>query len=508
MVNYNRAIHAFEKELPSRVITRTEDLKKAMENTLGVERKIHAILYPKTTKEVQKIVKIANLYRTPLYPVSQGQNLGYGSKAPIFDNQILVDLSLMNKIRELNEVEGYVIVEPGVTQKQLYEFLKEVNASFIADVTGAPSNASIIGNSLEGGFGHTPKGNRRKILADLEVILGNGTLLKTGIFPNIGPDLSQLFVQSNFGIITAMRISLLPKLEYFESFLISTEYEKFEELIDGIRKLRQQGTLTSLVHIGNAFRYLMTTGKVPSGFENKLLSAEESKKILSNILGINFGDWVAIGALYGSRKEVGARKKEVKRNLGSKGQLYFFNDQKLAQLERGSFFMKMWGKNTAHFVTGYKILHNLMQGIPTDDPLQNALWRIEKREELGLLWLSPTTTASGVKVKTIVQIAEPLFQKYQFEMPLTITLVEPERVVGVLNITFNKNNEEQKNRAHQLYHELSQNLKQQGIFPYRESIMGMQKIVYGDPGKKEVLRMLKKTLDPHNIISPGRYGIS
>lgn len=508
MVNYKAVIHSFEKELPLRVITKTEDLKKAVENTLGVERKIHAILYPKTTEEVQKIVKIANLYRTPLYPISRGQNLGYGSKAPIFDNQILVDLSLMNKIRELNEVEGYVIVEPGVTQKQLYEFLKEANTSFIADVTGAPSNASIIGNSIEGGFGHTPKGNRRKILTDLEVILGNGTLLKTGIFPNTGPDLSQLFVQSNFGIITAMRISLLPKPEYFESFFISTDHEKFGELIDSIRKLRQQGTLTSLVHIGNAFRYLMTTGKIPLGFENKLLSAEESKKILSDILGINFGDWVAIGALYGSKKEVGARKKEVRKNLGSKGQLYFFNDKKLTQLERGSFFMKMLGKNNAHFVKGYQMLHNLMQGIPTDDPLQNALWRIEKREELGLLWLSPTTTASGAKVKTIVQIAEPLFQKYQFEMPLTITLVEPERVVGVLNITFNKNNKEQKNRAHQLYHELSATLKTEGISTYRESIIGMSNIVYAEPGKKEVFKMLKKIFDPHNIISPGRYGIS
>lgn len=58
-------------------------------------------LAPKNVEEVQAIVKIANEYKIPLFPISTGKNLGYGSCAPQQRGQVVVDLKRMNKSSRL-----------------------------------------------------------------------------------------------------------------------------------------------------------------------------------------------------------------------------------------------------------------------------------------------------------------------------------------------------------------------------------------------------------------------
>lgn len=220
-------------------------LERETENTIGLSQNIKGIIYPANTRQVQEIVKIANRYNLPLYPISRGKNIGYGEKSPILEGQVIVDLGRMNKIRELDLNLGYVTVEPGVTQKQLYDYLVAREAPFWMDVTGAGIDSSIVGNSLEGGFGHSPKGNRRETVFDFEAVLGNGQIIRTGTFPGLGPDLRGLFFQSNFGIVTALQMELMPIPERFESFVVSVETDDgLEVLLDRLRTLRQTGTLT------------------------------------------------------------------------------------------------------------------------------------------------------------------------------------------------------------------------------------------------------------------------
>src|SRR5439155_6009065 len=96
-----------------------------------------AVLYPVSTEEVQQIVRIAAKYETPLYPISRGNNWGYGDACAVSDNQVIVDLRRMNKIIEVNAELAYAVVEPGVTQQQLYEHLRDNNIPLLLDVTGA-----------------------------------------------------------------------------------------------------------------------------------------------------------------------------------------------------------------------------------------------------------------------------------------------------------------------------------------------------------------------------------
>ena len=66
----------------------------------------------------------------------------------------------MNRIIEVDETLAYVVVEPGVTQGQLATHLRETGAKLWLDCTGAGPDASLVGNVVERGFGHTDRSGR------------------------------------------------------------------------------------------------------------------------------------------------------------------------------------------------------------------------------------------------------------------------------------------------------------------------------------------------------------
>src|SRR5437588_8450591 len=70
--------------------------------TMPIERRIPAVIRPVSVDQVQQIVRIAAAYRVPLYPVSTGNNWGYGSAQPPRDDTVVVDLGRMNRILEVN----------------------------------------------------------------------------------------------------------------------------------------------------------------------------------------------------------------------------------------------------------------------------------------------------------------------------------------------------------------------------------------------------------------------
>ncbi|MFC1492951.1 FAD-binding protein [candidate division KSB1 bacterium] len=488
-----------------------ETLSNETENTLGLKKNVLGIVYPGNTDEVQKIVRIANDYLIPLYPVSRGKNIGYGDKLPVSEGQLIIDLKRINRIREYNKTLGYVIVEPGVTQKQLYEHLKANNSNYWMDVTGAGLESSIIGNSLEGGFGHTPKGNRRETISNFEVVLGNSTLLRTGEFPGLGPDISGAFVQSNFGIITSAKLQLMPAPKRFESCIMTAQNnEDIELLIDKLRLLRQRNLITNLIHVANATRSLMTISDFPEGYGDELIDCDKAREILSYKF-LKVGYWNAIGGIYGTNNEVRILRKEIRKVMPDNIKIRFFSDSKINLLKsitkHWPFSDKKTKDNIRKNFNSFESVHGLMKGIPSDIPLDNIKWRVETKEQMGLIWFSPTVQAIGKEVRNVVLIAENLFKEYKFEMPVTITLVSQERVVIVFSISFDKMQNEQKQRALQLYAALQKNLSDIGIFPYRSGILSMDNISYLDEGKNETFIQLKKVFDPNNIIAPGRYGI-
>src|SRR5207248_7487501 len=117
-------------------------------NTEYRPRQILGVVSPASRDELVQTLEIANRHRTAVYPFSTGKNWGLGSKLPVVDGCILLDLGKMNRIIEVNEQLSYAVVEPGVTQKQLHDHLEARQIPLMLNVTGSGAHTSIMGNTL------------------------------------------------------------------------------------------------------------------------------------------------------------------------------------------------------------------------------------------------------------------------------------------------------------------------------------------------------------------------
>ncbi len=172
-----------------------------------------AAVAPDNVEDVQKIVKVANTYKIPIYAISTGKNLGYGGSAPAYSGSVVLDLKRMNRILEVNEKSAYALVEPGVSYFDLYRYIQEKGLKLWVDVPD-PGWGSPVGNSLDRGGGYLYKEYRNHFDSHcgMEIVLANGELLRTGMgaMPGaktwqqyksgFGPWIDGIFSQSNFGV--------------------------------------------------------------------------------------------------------------------------------------------------------------------------------------------------------------------------------------------------------------------------------------------------------------------
>src|SRR5271170_7083458 len=189
-----------------------------------------AAVAPDGVEQVQAVVKIANRYKIPIYPVSTGKNLGYGGSAPVLSGSVVLDLKRMNRILEVNEKSAYALVEPGVSYFDLYRYIQEKELKLWIDVPD-PGWGSPVGNSLDRGGGYLMAQYRNHFDSHcgMEVVLANGEILRTGMgaMPGaktwqeyksgFGPWVDGIFSQSNFGVVTKMGFWLMPEPDAFLS---------------------------------------------------------------------------------------------------------------------------------------------------------------------------------------------------------------------------------------------------------------------------------------------------
>src|SRR5579871_3444212 len=152
----------------------------------------YAALAPASTEQVQEIVKVANELRVPLWTVSRGKNFAYGGAAPVLSGSVVLDLSRMNRVLEVNEKFGYALVEPGVSYFDLYKYIQERGLKLWIDVPD-PGWGSVVGNALDHGVGYTPYGDHFGMQCGMEVVLANGEIVRTGMGAMPGNNTWQLF---------------------------------------------------------------------------------------------------------------------------------------------------------------------------------------------------------------------------------------------------------------------------------------------------------------------------
>jgi hypothetical protein len=112
-----------------------------------------AVVSPGSTEEVSAIVKWANKFKIPIYPISLGRNWGYGGAAPRVRGSVVLDLGRrMNKILHIDKAGATCLVEPGVTYFAMYERLQIDAPELAMDCTDV-GGGSMLGNACDRGLG-------------------------------------------------------------------------------------------------------------------------------------------------------------------------------------------------------------------------------------------------------------------------------------------------------------------------------------------------------------------
>ena len=501
-------------------------LRAAGTATFSTRAQVQAILRPADREQVQACVRIANHTRVPIYPFSSGKNWGYGSRVPVQDG-VLLDLGRLNRILEFDEELAFVTIEPGVTQGQLFDFLRERQSRLWMDATGASPDCSIIGNTLERGFGHTPMGDHCGNACAFEVVLPTGECLQTGFSRftgaragalgrwGVGPSLDGLFSQSNLGIVTRMSVWLMPRPESFQAFFfLSNDERGLGPIIDALRPLRLNGTLRSIMHIGNDYKVLTGTGQFPWNDAQRLTVLDRAAMATLR-KKLSIGAWNGSGGLYGTRAQVREARRQLRRALSGKvDRLQFVGDRLLDMM--GTFakpFHLLSGWDVSRTLKVIAPVYGLLKGIPTDSPLASTYWRKKTdvpiqmdpdRDRCGLLWCSPVLPNTGAHAMEVTQLATDVLLAHRFEPQMSLSLSSERSAICVITISYDRDEAGEDERALECYRALSEQLLARGYPPYRLNVASMS-AVSAQGGYADVLRSLKAVLDPNGVLAPGRY---
>jgi len=489
---------------------------------------VPAILYPENKQQVIDCIKIANKHKVAIYPVSTGNNWGYGSSLPVMDNCVILNLSRMTKIIDFNPDTGVIVLEPGVTQRQLGEFLDNNHYPFLIPVTGAGPDCSIVGNAIERGYGITPYADHFFSMMSIEAVLADGSIYQPclkkfgGSIDDIhkwgmGPYMDGLFTQSNLGVVHQMTICLATTPEAMKGFFFSINSDDdMEHIVTKIKKvLSDLGGITGSINLMNKLRVLSMTDPYP---KDKLVdSLIPEHEINAMAAKRQVMTWTGAGALYGNKAVVKAAKREIRKILRPYAKrLLFFSADEMAS------YRSLVGKIPflANSVVGETLdtltkTLQLLAGRPSEIALPLAYWRSGVMptdgspmkpdiDGCGLIWYSPLIPMKPEKVREFTEMTRSICIKHKIEPLITLTSLSDRCFDSTIPILFDKQNEDEVRRAHACYEELFETGKAKGFVPYRLGVQSMYLLEKYD-AVPELTQKIKDIVDPNGIIAPGRY---
>ncbi len=499
-------------------------------STIGAKRTIPAVLRPENQEQVSAILQVAQRWKVAVYPVSTGNNWGYGSANPVEDDCVILDLSRLNRISDFDPEMGVVTVEPGVTQGALREFLDHQEGDYLVPVTGAGPTCSILGNALERGYGITPITDHFAAVTKIEAILPDGTLYRTPLSElggeevdrlfkwGLGPYLDGLFSQGNFGVVVNMTIALAPAPETVTAFFFSTKDDaKLEALVPTVRAvLRALGGSVVAINLLNNQRMLSMMAPFP---ENKavdgVLPAHEVEKLAKRH---SIPAWSGVGAIYASKEVARAARRTLRRLLGPvTDRLVFINRRKVNAAQKVARVLP------ARLATRVKGLADtlsgaleIMHGSPNEVALALAYWRSgdlprpdqpknPARDGCGLIWFAPLVPIRGRDARRYIDMIERICPQYGVNPLITLTTLNERCFDSTVPLLFDRRDEDAAARAKDCYRALCEAGQREGFLPYRLNIDAMSILTTSGSAFSRLSSQLKAAVDPHFILAPGRY---
>ncbi len=447
-----------------------------------------------SVEQIQKVLEVCNKHKIPIWPISTGRNFGYGSAAPATAGQLVLDMRKMNKIIDVDPELGTALVEPGVTYLQLSEYLKANNLPYWTSFPSSGVIAGPMGNILDRGAGYNRYGEHAANFCGMEVVLADGTMLRTGMGGiegttawqayrwGLGPWVDGLFLQSNFGIVTKIGVWLMKRPPADLFFMVAyPDLETASLGIETMRDLRLDNVLETGV-VGHTTYMLATIIRRSDIYQGK--GAIPKDVLAKYLVDHNMPPFATLSTLYGTEEQIAVNFKIVKQAFEKIGGTVISSGDALK-------------------APGVEYWHQNMTGKPNS----HEFGIFNFRGGGGTMWFSPVVPARGREAIKVFTLIDSIFRKHGFDIAGGF-IVYGRHLDLVVDLLFDRTNLEETKRAYDCFEECLETCTREGYGVYRANTAFMEPAInaYG-PAQKALNKRLKKALDPNGIIAPGKSGI-
>jgi D-lactate dehydrogenase (cytochrome) len=211
-----------------------------------------AVVFPESNEEVSKILKLCNENKIPVIPFGTGTSL----EGNVVGNEkgITISLEKMNKILSVNAGDFDCRVQACVTKEQLNEYLREDGVFFPID-PGANAALGGMASTSASGTMAVKYGTMKTVISGLTVVLPNGDIINTGgrtKKTSAGYNLTNLFIGSEgtLGIITEVHLRLSPIPESIMSAVC--HFPSLEDAVMTAQQVIQYGVPIARIEMLNA----------------------------------------------------------------------------------------------------------------------------------------------------------------------------------------------------------------------------------------------------------------
>jgi 4-cresol dehydrogenase (hydroxylating) flavoprotein subunit len=443
-------------------------------------RAVLGVIRPRTAEETRRVVELFAGGETSarLHTFSTGGNWGLGSREPARDGAVVLDLSGLDRIRDIDVARGWAVLEPGVTQGRLARLLE--GSERMLNVTASSAHTSVVGNALDRGVGL--RHQRVEDLTGLEVVLPSGESIRVGWWPEpdrptpvythgLGPSLVQLFVQSDLGVVTAATVRLLPRPEALRVVRLNFTADKVEAATAEVRRWVGQGLARGVVKIYN--ESAARAYGSPPGQYLVHVCVDGTRQAVDALSGVVTAE--ALGsALFSAVSDTDASDPAAG------------NHEVAVRVERAY----------AGDADPADVLFEAKTGRPAA--------RLD--EEGGFLFFLPLVPFTGAALARAAELLEQVRAETGMRCGATFNALNADVVDCVVTMRFTREGDEAE-RAHRALDRLYELFTAEGFIPYRLDIghTGWADRLAPGTGARAFARRLKDAVDPFHVIAAGRY---
>jgi len=208
------------------------------------------IVFPRSTAEVSAVMKLAHREKIPVVPRGAGTNLS-GGTIPV-KGGIIVEVSRMNRILEINTADRRAVVEPGVVNLDLQNALAPLGYFYPPDP--ASQKSSTMGGNIgenAGGPMCLRYGVTAKYVCRIEIVLADGEVINVGDYVEDFPgyDLRGVFIGSEgmLGVATKLTLHIIPKPEASRTMLAI--FDRLEDSSQAVADIIGAGIIPGAIEL-------------------------------------------------------------------------------------------------------------------------------------------------------------------------------------------------------------------------------------------------------------------